>query len=76
MVRFKVRIGEYEIKNEITETKDCDDSGWFEKCNRGHQDFDIANITVHPGYKGKRNLFQHDIALIRLKAKVKKNGRY
>ena len=39
-----------------------------------HQDLDIEDIKIHPEYRGKRNFFKHDIALIRLKTKVKRNG--
>ena len=55
-------------------TKDCDGQGVYEECNEGHQDFDIENVTIHPGYRGKQNFFKHDIALIRLKQKVERNG--
>jgi hypothetical protein len=56
-------------------TEDCDGLGYYETCNDGYQDFDIENVTIHPGYRGKRNFFQHDIALIRLKEKVNRNGK-
>ena len=73
-LRTKIRIGEHEIKNEMYATKDC--TGYYgDTCNEGHQDFDIENVLIHPGYKGKRNFFKNDIALIRLKTKVKMNGK-
>ena len=72
--RTKVRIGEHEIKNEMYETEDCNGSGYHEECTEGHQDFDIENVTIHPGYRGQRNFFKHDIALIRLKEKVTRSG--
>ena len=56
------------------ETKDCDGGTW-EECNEGHQDFEIENVTIHPGYRGQRNFFKHDIALIRLKEKVSRYGK-
>ena len=72
-LRTKVRLGEHEIKNELIPTKDCSDHFPYE-CNRIYEDFEIENVTIHPGYGGRRNFNQHDIALIRLKTKVKRNG--
>ena len=72
-IRTKVRLGEHEIKNELIGSKDCDVV--FGTCNEGNQDIEIEDVIIHPKYIGKRNLNQHDIALIRLKRKVERNGK-
>ena len=44
-------------------------------CNLGTQDYEIEDVIMHPSYDPYK-LYQHDIALIRLKQKVSKNSKY
>ena len=74
MIRTKVRLGEHEIKeDELIPKNDCVTT-YLTECNRVHQDIEIENVIIHPEYRGRRNLNKHDIAIIRLKKKVKRNG--
>ena len=76
-IRTKVRLGEHEIMNELISSVDCNDPcPWCElTCNAGNQDIEIEEVIIHPKYGGRRNLNQNDIALIRLKKKVQRNGK-
>ena len=75
IIRTKVRLGEHEINNELIDSEDCIKVYKGYTCNLGNQDIEIEDVIIHPKYRGKRNLNQHDIALIRLKKKVERNGK-
>ena len=65
--RSKIRLGEHTISNE---GPDCAKGS----CNEGVQDFDIAKIIYHPSYN-KPNVFQNDIAIVKLNRKVTKDSK-
>ena len=65
--RSKIRLGEHTISNE---GPDCAKGS----CNDGVQDFDIAKIIYHPSYN-KPNVFQNDIAIVKLNRKVTKDSK-
>ena len=72
--RTKIRVGEHEIKGEeLIASEDCEEHYMYTFCNKVYQDMDIEDVIIHPGYS-PQHLFINDIALIRLKTKVKRNG--
>jgi len=64
----KVRLGEHDI----TKNRDCPVLSNFGCNNEGVQDFDIEKLIIHKEYNSP-NVFQNDIAIIKLKNKVIKN---
>ena len=73
--RITVRLGEHEIKNEFSPEKDCNDNYFYETCNKIYQDLDVEDVIINPKYR-PRPVEINDIALIRLKTKVKRHGIY
>ena len=70
--RTKIRVGEHKISNE---GRDCDNnSPPHQTCNLGVQDFDVERILWHPEYNSP-NIFQNDIAIVKLDRKVSRNGK-
>ena len=64
-----MRVGEHKIGNN---GKDC--SVLFpSECSVGHQDIEIEDVITHPSYSPPR-LYQHDIAILRLKDNITENG--
>ena len=55
-------------------SEDCEEHYMYTFCNKVYQDMDIEDVIIHPGYS-PQHLFINDIALIRLKTKVKRNGK-
>ena len=76
--RTKVRVGEHEINSEeLIPSEDCEEHYKYTFCNKIYQDYDIETqdqVIIHPGYSPHK-LFINDIALIKLKTKVKRNGK-
>merc|ERR1712038_237752 len=66
----KIRVGEHKISHD---GPDCDNDT-PKHCNVGVQDFDVEqkNIIFHPEYNSP-NVFQNDIALVKLNEKVSRN---
>jgi len=64
----KIRLGEHDI----TKDRDCPILSTFGCNDDGVQDFDIENVTIHEQYN-KPNVFQNDIAIVKLKRKVTRN---
>ena len=60
-------------------SEDCEEHYKYTFCNKIYQDFDIETqdqVIIHPGYSSIPNkLIFNDIALIKLKTKVKRNGK-
>ena len=71
--RITVRLGEHEIKNEFSPEKDCNDNYFYETCNKIYQDLEVEDVIINPKYR-PRPVEINDIALIRLKTKVKRHG--
>ena len=69
-LRSTVRVGEHKKSNP---GRDCSDTD----CNLGHQDFAVEKITPHPSYNSPETdiKFANDIALVRLKGKIKANSK-
>lgn len=69
--RSKIRLGEHTISNDGPDCSPTDKSD----CNLGTQDFDIEKVIVHPSYNAPE-VFQNDIALVKLKGKIDANSKY
>ena len=68
--RTKIRAGEHKISNQ---GPDCSNET-PPVCNVGVQDFDVEKILYHPDYNSP-NVFQNDIAIVKLDRKVSRNGK-
>ena len=69
-LRVKVRLGEHTISHS---GPDCPSNFVKHGCNVGVQDIEVEKIIPHPSYSS--STFKNDIAIIRLKSKVLKNGK-
>ena len=70
-----IRLGEHEIKNDISPEHDCKDHVFYESCNKIYQDLEVEDVIIHPEYR-PRPVQINDIALIRLKTKATIHGAY
>ena len=68
--RTKIRLGEHDI----TTDRDCPILSTFGCNDAGVQDFDIEKVVIHKEYNSP-NVFQNDIAIVKLKTKVVRNGK-
>ena len=66
-----MRLGEHDI----TKDRDCPVLSNFGCNNEGVQDYDIEKFIIHKEYNSP-NVFQNDIAIIKLKNKVIKYGKW
>ncbi|XP_068619024.1 CLIP domain-containing serine protease HP8-like [Battus philenor] len=60
---FSVRIGEYDLENDI----DCTGTGENRDCSEGHQDILVAESICHKDY-AEKTVFVNDIGLLRLRS--------
>ena len=70
-----IRLGEHEIKNDVSPEPDCRDHYFYETCNKVYQDLEVEDVIIHPKYR-PRPVQINDIALIRLKTKATIHGAY
>ena len=69
--RSKIRLGEHTISHA---GPDCSSSS-DKDCNAGNQDFEVEKVVTHPSYNSPE-IFQNDIALVKIKQKIIPNSKY